>query len=111
LQLFQGGCQMPVGVFAEYDDEKEMYSVRVCKAEAWDRMPVSVYSESSDPSVLAERVYAKINAVKPCSVFVTRNVYPDSYLASVMKGNGFEITGFPLIETVPVLHDGIPPSD
>lgn len=111
LNLFQGGCQMPVGAYAEYDDEKEIFSVRVSKAVAWDNMPVSVYSESKDSSVLAQRVVEKIANVKPATVFVTRNDRKDDYLKAVLTGNGFEYSGRALIETTAIPFNKIPACD
>ncbi len=111
LNLFQGGCQMPVGAYAEYDDENEMFSVRVSKAAAWDTMPVSVYSESKDPYVLAARVVEKIAAVKPATVFITRNDRRDDYLQSVLEGNGFKFSGKALIETNPITIKSLPSCD
>lgn len=111
LNLFQGGCQMPVGAYAEYDDETEMYSVRVSKAAAWDTKPVSVYSESKDPSVLAQRVVDKIHAVKPATVFITREDRRDDYLRAVLTGNGFRYSGKAMIETTLIPFRVMPDCD
>jgi hydroxymethylbilane synthase len=108
LNLFQGGCQMPVGAYAEYDDEREVYTVRVSKAEAWDKMPVSVYSESKDAEVLAARMITKIASFKPMSVFVSRNSRRDDYLKNVLTGNGFNYSCKALIETLPLPFKSLP---
>jgi hydroxymethylbilane synthase len=111
LNLFKGGCQMPVGVYAGYDDDKEVYFVRAAKAKAWDTFPVSVYSESKTPEVLAERIIEKINSVKPASVFITRDERRDDYLKNVLTGNGFSFRCKSLINTVMVPIKYIPPCD
>ena len=108
LNLFQGGCQTPVGVYATYDEEREIYSVRASKSKAWDKSPVSVYSESKDPQVLPTRIVGKINSVKPCSVFITRNPRKESYLKNVLTGNGFSLEEKSLIEMKPVTFGPIP---
>ena len=108
LNLFHGGCHMPVGVFAAFDDESEMYSVRVLKSESWDKMPKSVFSQSADPMQLAERAFEKINSVKPCRVFVTMAPKKDSYLASVLEGNGFILEERALIEFNPIRFGSLP---
>ena len=59
---------MPVGAYAEYDDETEMYSVRVSKAAAWDTKPVSVYSDQRSISTCTA-CCDKI-LVKPATVFI-----------------------------------------
>lgn len=108
LNLFQGGCQMPVGAYAEYNDETELFSVRVSKAAAWDKLPVSIYSESKDPSVLAERVIEKLAKVKPTSVFITRDDRRDDYLKTVLTGNGFSFEGKAMIETKAIQFGRMP---
>ncbi len=108
LNLFQGGCQTPVGVFAVYNEEDEMYSVRVAKAAAWDKMPVSAYSSSNDPEQLAERIVHKINQIKSTRVFITRKHRKESYLRNVLQGNGFSLEEKTLIEMVPITFGLIP---
>ena len=111
LNLFQGGCHTPVGVYASYDEEKEMYSVRIAKATSWDKFPISVYSESKDPLQLAIRAFEKINSVVPCNVFISRSQKANSYLRNVLEANGFKIEERILIETVPVSYRNLPDCD
>ncbi len=108
LNLFHGGCQMPVGAYAEYNDETELYSVRVSKSETWDKLPASVYSESKDATVLAERVIEKLNNIKPSSVFISRDDRRDDYLKTVLVANGFTFSGKALIETTPIIFNNLP---
>ncbi len=42
LNLFQGGCQMPVGAYCEYDEDREVYKTWVSKSVTWDQLPVSI---------------------------------------------------------------------
>ncbi|MBP6334993.1 MAG: hydroxymethylbilane synthase [Bacteroidia bacterium] len=108
LHLFQGGCQMPIGVYAEYDDKTEMYCVRASRSVTWDKLPVSIYAESQDAEALPERVLEKVLGVKPCRVFISRDINNDSYLRNVLEGNGFELEGRSLIETRAVPYRNFP---
>lgn len=108
LNLFQGGCQMPVGVYAEYNDEQEVYQVRASKAKSWDALPVSVYMESASFEGMAERIVEKIGQVKPCRVFITRDLRQDSYFRHVLSGMDFQVEGKAMIETLPVPFQRIP---
>ena len=108
LHLFKGGCQMPIGVMAEYDEDSEMYNVRASRAETGTDMPVSVYAESKDASVLPARVIEKILEAKPCSVFISREVNKDSYLKNVLEGNAYSLEGKSLIVTNPVPFANFP---
>jgi hydroxymethylbilane synthase len=98
LNLFEGGCHAPVGAYAEYDDDKEVWKVIAAKADTWDKLPVSVYLESKNQDTLAERAVERIRNVKSASVFITRNVKADDYFMNVLTANGFEVTGRSLIE-------------
>ena len=102
LNLFHGGCHTPVGVYASYDDDKEVFQVRASWSESWDKLPVSVYSESKESASLPERVIKKIRSARPTSVFVTRFGRKNSYLRNVLEGNGFTLEERALIEIVPV---------
>lgn len=99
LNLFQGGCQMPVGVFAEFDEEQETYRVRASRSEKWDRLPVSVFLESGNYDTLAQHTVDRIRNFRPGTVFITRHVAHDGHFRNVLEGNGFHVDGFPLIET------------
>lgn len=108
LQLFQGGCQMPVGVYASYDSENEKYCVRASRAIAWDQPPVMIYSDSADAVGLGERVVEKILQVKPNSVFITRTLNEESCFLNVLTAHGYQVSGKALIETVVLPYTSLP---
>lgn len=99
LNLFQGGCQMPVGVYAEYNDETETYTLRASRAKTWSDPPVNVCLESKNYATLAQHTVDRINNIRPGTVFITRDVNENSHFRNVLEGNGFAVSGFPLIET------------
>ena len=111
LNLFQGGCQMPVGVYAEYDEDNEIYKVWAAKASDWDKAPVSVYMESKHPESMAEKIVNKIKNIKPTSVFISRNLKDGDYFPKVLKANGYNVTGKSLIEMKPVPFKEVPKAD
>ena len=89
---------MPVGAYAEYDEDAEVYKVWVSKAEAWDKLPVGIYMESKHPETMAERIVSKIKSLVPTSVFITRNVKDSDYFNRVLAAQGYNISGKALIE-------------
>ncbi len=111
LNLFEGGCHTPIGVFANYDDEREIFSVRTLLAKTWDSLPVSVYTESANPEQIISRSVEKIKSVKPCRVFITRPPRGESYLKNVLLGNGFSFEENAMIETIPVRFGFFPTCD
>lgn len=99
LNLFQGGCQMPVGVYAEYDDERDVYILRASRAITWEDRPVAVCLESDNIDTLPYHAVERIKNIRPGAVFITREVSMNSHFRLVLEGNGFSVSGTPLIET------------
>ena len=72
LNLFQGGCQLPLGVYCEKDENEDgdtIFKVRVAKAENANSFPKYFYFESKKTEGLAEKIVQKIKvmAVSPLS--------------------------------------------
>lgn len=111
LNLFHGGCQMPVGVYATYNEEEEKYSVCASKANAWNEPAVMVFASSATSSGLAEKVVSKIQSVKPVSVFITRNQRKHDFFFNSLKASGFETTGQSLIEIKEVEFKNLPSTE
>lgn len=111
LNIFQGGCHAPVGVYAEFDEDDEIYKVRASKAATWDEIPVSVYLESKNVDSLAEKIVNKINEAKPASVFITKNLRAEDYFSNVLSAKGYKVTGRSLIEMISVPMKHFPETD
>ena len=108
MALFHGGCHMPLGAHATFDEETGVYALRALRADGADSSPSSVYVESRNPASMAERAFEKLNGISPCQVFISRQRRNDDYLLNVLEGHGFHVTAEPLIEMKPVAFDGIP---
>jgi hydroxymethylbilane synthase len=61
LNLLDGGCQMPLGVYCERD-ESGYYHVWAAKADAWDKKPKRISLSSGTFHELAETVVNKLKA-------------------------------------------------
>ena len=111
LNLFHGGCHAPVGAYAEFDEDRELFKVRACKADAWNDIPVSVYVESKNAETIAAKIVSKIEGVQPASVFITRNLKAGDYFQHVLSSKGYHVTGRSLIEMVPLPMKHFPETD
>ena len=60
LNLFEGGCHMPLGAYAI--EENGTYKFWVSKAEDADQIPQRLYMESNSPEGMAEKALAILNA-------------------------------------------------
>jgi len=102
---------MPVGVYCEYDDDKEIYKSWTSKSESWETMPAIIYLESKNVDTMAERIVSKIKSITPAPVFITRNLKREDYFYRVLSHHGFKAEGKSLIEMKPVPLKFFPVTD
>lgn len=99
LNLLQGGCQLPLGVYCEKDEgDEELFKVWAAKSESWDKVPVYVYFESKRKEDLPEFIVSRLTNVKPASVFITRHPRENDVFKNVLSSHGFNIESRSLIE-------------
>lgn len=109
LNLFKGGCQMPLGAYCE--KEEDTYKVWSVMSKDWNTPICTMYNESTDPVALAERVVKKLQSFKPVSVFITRDLREDDFFFHVLTDNGCDVHGLALIDTKRVIAPKIPNAD
>ena len=109
LNLFDGGCQLPLGVYCER--EEDTFKVWTAKAETWNSFPKLIYSESKNPDGLAEAIVKKINNIKPTSVYITKDLRKSDLFLKALTGNGYQVNGRSLIEIKKVVFKRFPPID
>ncbi len=109
LNMFDGGCQLPLGVYCLKENNK--FKVWASKADAWDQMPKRVYLESFTDEGLATKVVNALKEIQPTSVLITRDLTDDSYFKNVLEGNGYKVNGISFIETNKVEVKEVPQTD
>ncbi len=109
LNLFDGGCQLPLGVYCIKEENK--FKVWASKSETWNAMPKRVYAESYTNEGFAEKIVAKLNSIKSCSVLITRDLQENSFFKNVLEGNGYNVFGISFIETKKINISAIPATD
>jgi len=101
LNLFDGGCQLPLGVICEKDENEEgetIYKVRAVKADGWDKFPKYAYRESKKTEGLAEKVVEKIKNINPSSVFISRDERRNDFFSRCLEASGYKVFSQSLIE-------------
>ncbi len=114
LNLFDGGCQLPLGAYCEKYEDAEgeyIYKVWASKADNWDKFPRQLYVESKKAEGLAEKVVKKLNEVNPTSVFITRDLRKYDYFQKALTKNGFTVQGRSLIEIKQIPIRKLPVTD
>lgn len=111
LNLFDGGCQLPLGAYCESeisDQDRLIFRVWVSKAAAFDKQPIQLLFETHYPGDLPEKVVSHINGINKQKVFVTRDFRENDYLPNALKGLNFEVEGKSLIELKEIKINFIP---
>jgi uroporphyrinogen-III synthase len=104
LNLFEGGCHMPLGCFCK--SENDQYEVWVSKAETDEHFPDRLFFRVPDLNGLAERIVAKFSADRklPSKVFISREIGEHNYFRRALEKHGIEIEGRSLIRTFPIVN-------
>jgi hydroxymethylbilane synthase len=114
LNLFDGGCQLPLGVYCEkgFDaEENTIYKVWVSKAPDANKAPIYSYYEKTETEQFAQEIVAHLNAIKPCKIFITRNLQAHHLFSSSLKAQGFEVHGISLITFNTIAMKNMPQTD
>jgi uroporphyrinogen-III synthase len=114
LNLFDGGCQLPLGVYCEkgFDaEENTIYKVWVSKAPDANKAPIYTYYEKNETEQFAQEIVAHLNAIKPCKIFITRNLQAHHLFSSSLMAQGFEVHGISLITFNTIAMKNMPQTD
>jgi hydroxymethylbilane synthase len=96
LNLFEGGCHMPLGAYCEM--EEGAFKVWTAMADEWNSPLRILFTETRKPETIAEKIVEKLRAIKPGSVYITRDLREDDFFFNVLKQNSCEVYGRALIE-------------
>ncbi len=99
LNLFEGGCHMPLGAYAIF--ENNCYKLWVSKAEEANEIPQRLYIESSTTEGMAERALGILNTnpLKEKNIFISRNTNDVSFLKTSLEASNAVLTGITGIHT------------
>jgi hydroxymethylbilane synthase len=106
LNLFDGGCHMPLGCYCKKDEEG-IFHTWTTKSIDQEDFPDRLYFASNTSEGLAEKILAKFdipNRKFPKSVFISRELSEYSYLRKSLTKHNIQIEDRSLIRTVPTIH-------
>ncbi len=104
LQLFEGGCHMPLGCYCRKEDGK--YEVWVSKAVDGTDFPDRLHLSVSSTKGLAEEIVSKFHPDRkfPANIFISRALPEQSYFRKAMQKHGIQIEDRSLIKIFPVIN-------
>lgn len=104
LNLFNGGCHMPLGCYCRKEGGK--FQVWTSKADEAESFPDRVFLESENAEGLAEKIVSKFAKERkmPAKVFITREISEMSYFRRALEKHNIEIDGRSLIRTFPIIN-------
>ncbi len=109
LNLFDGGCQLPLGAYCIKEHNK--YMVWASKANSWNETPVRLFYETETRNNLPQTIVSLINNIKPASVFITRSLTDDSYFKNTLTAQKYKVTGISLIKIECIKFADVPKTD
>ncbi|WP_443937992.1 hydroxymethylbilane synthase [Pedobacter sp. MW01-1-1] len=104
LNLFEGGCHMPLGCYCKKEDG--LFEVWTAKADDAEDFPNRLFLRSETTEGLAEKIVAKFNTERkrPEKVFISREIGEHSYFRKALEHNKIEVEGRSLIRTFPIVN-------
>ena len=104
LNLFEGGCHMPLGCYCKKEDGK--YEVWTSKADTAEDFPDRLFFRVDSLEGLAEKIVSKFSPdrKKPSKVFISREVGEHNYLRKALEKHNITIEGRSLIRTFPIVN-------
>lgn len=100
LHDFEGGCQMPLGVYAEKIEDD--FHVWISQASAWNTFPKRTHrviaGNSSTIESAAKHSVEQLKNTKSTSVFITSDLTENDYLVRALKAHHYTVNYESFIE-------------
>lgn len=104
LNLFDAGCHAPLGSYCRKKDG--VFQSWTSIADDNEDFPDRVFLESETSEGMAEKIFSKYNKERklPKSIFITRDLDENSYLARSLKKHNIEVDDRSLIRIFPTIN-------
>lgn len=106
LNMFEAGCHAPLGSYCRKTADGK-YEAWTSIAETNEDFPDRLYIQSDTTEGMAEKIFAKFNKDRqlPRSVFITRDLDEQSYLARFLAKHNIQVDARSLIRIYPTINN------
>lgn len=114
LNLLDGGCQLPLGVFCESelnDNDRKVFKVAVSVADAWNSQPKHLYYETTNTEDLPEKIVEHIKRISSKNIFISRDEHDNNNLNKWLRNLGFTVENKSLIDLKKLTIKELPKTD
>ncbi len=110
LNLFDGGCQLPLGAYCS--KEEGVFKIHVAKAQAWNSVPRYLYAENTKGGVsFAESIVFQLSKEESKKIFITRETAANDTLSHLLTTQGHHLRGVSFIRFQPISFDHVPSAE
>ena len=96
LNLFEGGCQLPLGVYCK--KENGVFKAWSSMAQSADHPLKRIYMEKDTADGFAEKITQQLKHQQKQSIFITRDVKSSDFFSSLLDQNGYKLHSSSLIQ-------------
>ena len=95
MNLFHGGCHMPLGVHCV--KRGDTFCVWAAQADDKNGNVKRIYLEGKEKEKLSVEIFQTLQEFRPKSVFITSDISPEDNFSSAIMAKGFALSGQSLI--------------
>lgn len=110
LQKLGGGCHQPIGVHCRQTSDGQ-YQVWALQAKEWNGFPKRIFIQAADRDKIVEQVLTELANHTAKTVFISRQLKPDSYFKRAIEGQGSKVYDLSLLQLVAQPLNGFPSTE
>lgn len=97
LNAFDGGCQIPLGIFTKQEDNQ--IHIWISYAKAWNEIPIRMHFKFNHThEIYIKNIVDKIKQHTGKSVFISRNSIEDDYLENTLNAHQYSVQAQSLLQ-------------
>ncbi len=109
MNLFQGGCHMPLGVFCKKENGK--FEVWAAQADEKNGKLRRLYKKESSTDKLSEKIFNSLISTKHKKIFISTPLSENNGYISILENAGYEVENVSFVNIKPLDLTELPDCD